>query len=140
MMLAGGFPRIDCVCPNGSIMRFCVGSMTDNACCCAGSCCGNTVASTGPDSQAAKKSCSCHFEQSGCEKKGQGAGQNPCRKQLADSANAGIVPARVNAAKDGTGFSQPLLTSSISLTPNSFAPSSHVPFPPSPPPPLPLPT
>jgi hypothetical protein len=90
MTFIAGMPRIDCICPNGNVKHFCWGNATDSACCCAGSCCGTVAPSTRP----AEKFCCCESangDNSGRENKGQRAGQNPCRKQLADSTTTSIA-------------------------------------------------
>src|SRR5262249_19031877 len=41
MLLAAGLPHVRCVCPDGHVKPFCLGSASPTSgCCCGGSCCG----------------------------------------------------------------------------------------------------
>lgn len=93
MTFIAGMPRIDCICPNGDVKHFCLGSAAGSACCCAGSCCGRFVDTSGaPNVQTPKRSCCCHTADGSTDKGQQEkAGQNPCHRQLADTTTASIA-------------------------------------------------
>src|SRR5579859_7925150 len=91
--LAAGFPRLDCICPNGNIKQFCMGSATNSDCCCSGSCC-DSADIVNPNVAPAVKSCCCQSANAGKNTGGdnkQQLSKNPCRKQFADSTPTSIA-------------------------------------------------
>lgn len=118
MTLITGMPRIDCICPNGDVKHFCMGSATGSSCCCEGSCCGNSTAPASPSPRPVKKSCcrdsAANDEKSASQTKGQRAGQNPCRMQLADSTVASVASVSGNTSSCET-------SGVLHLSPPSFS-------------------
>ena len=56
--LLAGLPRVECICPDGSVKPVCTGHSTkDTTCCCGGSCCSGTPGGKGCCAAAKKAGC-----------------------------------------------------------------------------------